>query len=248
MDRLSPTTPSVAVIIPARNEASTIADVIVALDGASSAIDELVVIDDHSSDDTARIAERLGAKVVFNDGLVGKGAAMQLGVDTTTSDVIVFLDADVTSTSARYVTSLVQPLFDDDQVILVKGDYDRPIGSAPTGGGRVTELTVRPALSALFPELASISQPIAGETAVRREALKEIQLAQGYDVEIALLLDVYATYGRRAIGEIDLGVRCHRNRPLSELSPMATVIMSTIINRWQRSQTISWRSWVLRPR
>ena len=69
----------------------------------------------------------------------------------------------------------------------------------------------------LFPELAFVRQPLAGEVAVRRPALDGLVLEPGYGVEIGMLLDVAARYGPAAIAQVDLGERVHRNRPLAEL-------------------------------
>ena len=87
------------VIIPAFNEAATVASVI---DGVRKPIDgvdgiKVVVIDDGSTDDTAKAAASVGAKVVsfkYNKGL---GAAFTKGLQTALSlgaDIIVNIDAD----------------------------------------------------------------------------------------------------------------------------------------------------------
>ena len=99
-----------------------------------------------------------------------------------------------------------------------------------TGGGRVTELTAKPLLRTYFPELASLDQPLAGEYAIRRETALEVPFVAGYGVEVGLLIDVYATHPN-AITQVNLGKRTHRNRPLSELGPMADVVTRTVLSR-----------------
>src|SRR5699024_11910820 len=116
-------------------------------------------------------------------------------------------------------------------VQLVKADYRRTIDGRPTGGGRVTELTARPLLRALFPELAHIRQPLAGEYAIRRSTALELPFTAGYGVEAGLLVDVAARHGADAVRQVDLGVRRHRNRPLAELAPMADVVAATLLER-----------------
>jgi len=101
----------------------------------------------------------------------------------------------------------------------------------PTGGGRVNELTARPILSLLFPGLGEIRQPLAGETAIRRDALASIELASAYGVEIAMLIDVARRFGVHSVAQVDLGVRRHRNRPLEELGPMALDVLRTALER-----------------
>jgi len=83
----------------------------------------------------------------------------------------------------------------------------------------------------LFPGLVSIEQPLAGETAAPREVLEKCGLADGYAVELALLIDVASRFGVSSVAQVDLGVRVHRNRPLSELRPQATDILRAALER-----------------
>ena len=115
--------------------------------------------------------------------------------------------------------------------MLVKACYRRPLGDSPTGGGRVTELVARPVLSLLFPELSGVVQPLAGEVAVRRAALGGIELADGYGVEIGMLIDISRRFGAGSIAQVDLDVRTHRNRPLHELAPQARDVLEVALRR-----------------
>lgn len=226
----------VSVVIPAQNEAMTIGPVVDAVHATAvewpGLIDEVVVVDDHSSDDTATVARRHGADVRTLAGNSGKGQAMTHGLATTSGDVVVFLDADVTNTTPEFVPRMVAPLLQHPEIQLVKAFYERPLHNMPTGGGRVTELAARPILSLLFPGLGEIRQPLAGETAGRRDALTKVGFADAYGVEIALLIDVAKTYGVRAIAQVDLGVRRHRNRPLEELRPMSVDVLRAALSRF----------------
>jgi glucosyl-3-phosphoglycerate synthase len=223
---------SVAVVVPVRDEESTIGDVIDAVLAHEELVDELVVVNDRSSDASARVAERHGAKVVDAEPPGGKGRALRAGVEATSSSLLVFLDGDVANTTPDYVGRLIQPLLESDAIQLVKPIYERPYFDMPTGGGRVNELAARPILSLLFPGLDRIRQPLAGETALRRSALAGITLAAGYDIEIALLIDVARRFGVSSIAQVDLGVRRHRNRPLDELRPMATDVLRSALGRF----------------
>ncbi len=101
----------------------------------------------------------------------------------------------------------------------------------PAGGGRVTELVAKPLLSLLYPELSWLSQPLAGETAIRAELLDRLELAPAYGVEIGLLIDVWRHYGAGAIAEVELGERRHRNRPLHQLALQARDVMGAALAR-----------------
>jgi glucosyl-3-phosphoglycerate synthase len=223
----------IAVCIPARDEASTVGQVVAAVDGlrAAGLVDELVVIDDRSSDATADRARAAGAWVVENRLGPGKGQALTAGVDATDAELLVFLDADVTNFSASFVTALVEPLLTDPEVQLAKAAYRRPLDGRRDEGGRVTELLARPLLRRFFPEIAAVSQPLAGECAVRREALAGMVFADGYGIEVGLLIDILSRFGRAAIVEVDLGERTHRNRPLHELRPHADDVLSAVLAR-----------------
>jgi glucosyl-3-phosphoglycerate synthase len=224
---------SVAVIVPAKDEAATIGAVLDTVMIHDHLIDELIVVDDHSSDDTATVADHHGARLVHLEGSSGKGAAMNAGLLASTSTLVVFLDADVLNTTADYVARLIQPLLERTATQLVKGFYERPLHNMPTGGGRVNELAARPILSLLYPGLGEIRQPLAGETAARRSALETVTLEPGYSVEIAMLIDFAELFGVHALAQVDLGIRRHRNRPLEELRPMAVDVLRAALGRYK---------------
>ncbi len=229
----------VSVCIPARNEAATVGPIVHSImadltreGGGAPLVDEVIVVDDGSVDQTAELARQAGACVIAADTPAGgKGQAMQVALNHSDGELVAFVDADVTNFDSRFVTGLVGPLLADESVALVKGYYERPLHGAPDGGGRVTELMARPVIDLLFPHLSSIRQPLAGETAAPRRVLEKCGLADGYAVELALLIDVASIFGTGSIMQVDLGVRAHRNRPLSELRPQATDILRAALAR-----------------
>jgi glucosyl-3-phosphoglycerate synthase len=231
---------TVAVCLPAHDEAATIGPILRAvLDDLGPLVDELVVVDDGSADGTAAVAEDAGVRVVTAPGSSpgaprGKGVAMQTGIDATSSDLLVFLDADVSGFGTHFVTRLVDALVADDAAVLAKATYRRPLHGLPDEGGRVNALLARPLLRRCYPELAHLHQPLAGECAVRRRALDGIVLEPGYGVEVGLLIDIAAAHGATAIIEVDLGERRHRNRPLGQLEGHADAIVAALLDRWCR--------------
>lgn len=223
----------VSACIPARDEAATIAGVVETAAALCTVglIDEILVVDDGSTDATTTRAGTAGARVLSNPNGPGKGEALRLAVASARGDLLVFLDADVTTYTASFLTGLIGPLLLDPNLQLVKAAYRRPLDGRDGEGGRVTELLARPLLERFHPPLAGIAQPLAGETAVRRAALDHVTLADGYGIEIALLIDVYLAHGVDAIAQVDLGERIHRNRPLHQLRPHARDVLDAVLAR-----------------
>jgi glucosyl-3-phosphoglycerate synthase len=196
--------------------------------------------------------------------VLGKGDAMWRACSRLDSDLVCFLDADTERFCEHFATGLLGPLVCEPGVEFVKAFYRRPLraggGSAPAardsatsgdgataqggatagdgataeGGGRVNHLTARPALALLYPELAQIRQPLAGEVAARRELLQRLPFATGYGVEVAMLIDAWRAVGLDGIAQVDLDEHHNRHQPLSALEPMALTVLATIAQRVQR--------------
>lgn len=226
-------TQRVSVCIPARDEAATIAAVVnAAVDLVElGLVDEVVVVDDGSRDSTATSAAEAGATVIRNTRGPGKGQALRSAIEVTTGDILVFVDADVTNFTGRFISDLIRPLLLDPGVQLAKATYRRPLAGRTDEGGRVTELLARPLLRRFFPEIVGTGQPLAGECAVRRATLDLVDLTDGYGIEIGLLIDVFRLYGRAAIVDVHLGERMHRNRPLHDLQPHADQVLAAVLAR-----------------
>jgi glucosyl-3-phosphoglycerate synthase len=236
----------VSVVLPARNEETTVARLVTDLRERwmrrLPLVDELLVVDSDSTDATAAVARAAGADVVATTDVLpahgtrpGKGEALWKSLAATTGDLVVFLDADLVGDVSHYVPGLLGPLLGDPQVLYVKGCYTRPLEVGgevqPAGGGRVTELTARPLLNALWPELAGFVQPLGGEYAGRRSALEQVPFVSSYGVEIGLLIDLLQIGGLLALAQVDLGVRRHTSQSQEALGAMAGEVVSTVLAR-----------------
>src|SRR6266446_1905309 len=83
----------VTVVIPAANEAATIGGLIQQLN-ALPRIKEILVIDAGSTDGTAIVAERVGARVIRHSRRRGNGAAVKTGLHQAATDWVLIMDAD----------------------------------------------------------------------------------------------------------------------------------------------------------
>lgn len=240
----------VSVCLPARECAGTVGEIVEALAELreAGAIDRIVVVDAASPDGTAQVAGRAGAEVWQEAELLpslgevrGKGDAMWRALSRLDTELVCFLDADTDGFSPHFATGLVGALVCEPEVSFVKAFYRRPLDGATAaevaaseGGGRVNHLMARPALALLYPELAEIRQPLAGEVAARRELLERLPFATGYGVETAMLIDAWREVGLAGIAQVDLDEHRNRHQSLSALEPMALTVLATALARAER--------------
>jgi glucosyl-3-phosphoglycerate synthase len=231
-----------SLVVPARNEAATVGDVVArvreALMETTALLDEIVVIDSDSTDETHSVATAAGAVVHRSREIrpdlgshPGKGEAMWKSLFVTRGDLIVFMDADLVDWDTHFVPGLLGPLLTGDGVALVKGFYERPLrddagNESLFEGGRVTELVARPLIALEWQQLSWLLQPLAGEWAIRRDLFEQLSVPTGYAVELAALIDTHRLLGPDAIAQVDLGRRAHRHQALRDLGAMATQILA----------------------
>lgn len=239
----------VSLCFPTLNEEATIAKEIVLIGSELQKrfplIDEIVVIDSGSKDRTREIAAEYGAKVFLAEEILpdqpqfrGKGENLWKALHVLEGDVIVYIDADIKNIHPRFAYGLLGPLLIRPEIQFVKAFYERPIalgqkGIKQSGGGRVTELVIRPLFSLFYPDLAQIIQPLSGEYAGTREVFESIAFPIGYGVETSMLIDIFARWGMDVVAQVDLDRRVHRNQSTLALGRMAFGIMETFFRRLQ---------------
>jgi glycosyltransferase involved in cell wall biosynthesis len=111
----------VTIVIPAKDEEGLIGEIV---DAVKPYADDVLVVDGHSRDRTAAIAVEHGARVIQDHGR-GKGEALRISIDQTSSDILVFIDADG-SHEPLDIPKLVAPIR--------AGDADLVIASRGKGG------------------------------------------------------------------------------------------------------------------
>ncbi|MDP9026586.1 MAG: glycosyltransferase family 2 protein [Actinomycetota bacterium] len=128
---MTPSVPTISIIIPARNEARNLEVVLPEL----PFVHQVVLIDGHSVDDTIETAKRLMPDIhVVQQTRKGKGNALACGFAAATGDIIVMFDADGSADPAE-IPAFVQALIDGADV--AKGSrYARGGGSEDITGFR----------------------------------------------------------------------------------------------------------------
>lgn len=236
----------ISLCLPTLNEETTIGKEVILfrseLMNKYPLIDEIAVIDSGSTDRTLEIASNFGADTYLADDILphletkkGKGENLWKAIYQLNGDIIVFVDADIKNIHPRFAYGLIGPMLQRPEVQYVKGFYDRPLTlsnvTRPSGGGRVTEILVRPLFSLFYPELTAIIQPLSGEYSVRRNVVEEIPFPIGYGVETSHLLDIYSKYGIEAFAQCDLDQRIHDNKSTRDLGKMSFGILQTFLTR-----------------
>jgi len=112
----------VAAVIPVFNNAATLPRVIAALRAQQA--DELLVVDDASTDDSAKVARREGARVIALGANAGRGAARARACAESSAPLILMCDA----TLELPVDFLAQarPWFEEERVAAVFGHVRQP--------------------------------------------------------------------------------------------------------------------------
>jgi dolichol-phosphate mannosyltransferase len=127
-----------SVVVPARNEAENLSELVPEIAAAVRGLaHEIVIVDDGSTDDTAAVIERLAGgglpvRRVAHRASLGQSAALMTGVIAARAAMIATLDGDGQN-DPRFIPALVQRLA-DPKVGLVAGQR---VGRKATLGKRI---------------------------------------------------------------------------------------------------------------
>jgi glycosyltransferase involved in cell wall biosynthesis len=155
----------VSVIIPTLNEEASIREVLSAI--PRQVVDEVIVVDG-SSDMTGKIAEELGAKVIY-EPRKGYGRAIQTAIENSLGEIVVYIDGDSTYDPSE-ITKLIEPVRNGKLDVVLGNRLEEPQKRACMHfvnriGNRV--------LSAIFQLIfgVRVSDTQCGLRAVRRSAV-----------------------------------------------------------------------------
>ena len=175
----------ITVLIPAFNEAERIGEVVKAAHSAAW-LDKLVVVNDGSGDETAAVAAEAGAEVIDLRGNLGKGGALQAGIDATLgdTDIYLFLDADLLGLTRLHLRQLVRPLLYEPDTVMTVGKF---------ASGRLTT------------DLSQFVLPILnGQRALRSDFVRTLPDLREYRYGVEVLLSKIAEKRGQKAREIRL--------------------------------------------
>ena len=183
---------AIDVVMPARNEAPTVAANVAVAVGCAH-VREVLVVDDGSTDATGELASAAGAKVLRRDAPDGRGSkahAMELGVAASDADAILFVDADCTGLTASHLDAICEPF--------LAGEAEMSIGAFDYGS--------------FWNRFVPWWPPLSGERIVGRWVFEAIppEHRDGYTIEVRLN-EVIAERGLRTTVQVMPGV-FHRTK------------------------------------
>lgn len=176
----------VSVVVPAHNEAETIAEVVASAYDGLKALDtegEVIVSASGCTDDTAERALDAGAQVV--DAPIGKGAAILRGIAASTGDIVCLIDGDLQYFGEKpLVAVLTEPILRGIADACIGNLYWRPVFPDQWLNGFFAPLA-----GLLFPEILPKvgSTPWSGQRAAERQ-LWPTTLPDGYTSDLAIVL------------------------------------------------------------
>jgi len=156
----------VCALIPAYNEETSLGSILKLLKEIET-INKIVVVDDGSTDNTAQIAGKYKINLIVNKNNLGKGAALQKGLENIDTEILLMLDGDLVGLTENHISELIKPV--------IKDEADMVVGVFNDGRG-LTDLA-----QMLTPELS-------GQRAVKFSMIKDIDNLSdvGFGVEISI--------------------------------------------------------------
>ena len=182
--------PIVDAVIPARDEAPTVAAVVAACLGCSH-VREVIVVDDGSSDGTGELATAAGAKVVRRESEVSgsKALAMEAGVAVSDAEAILFVDADLLGITSGHLDDICRPYL-EGRATMSLGIFDY---------GILSPLVLR------FP-------PTTGERIVPRWVFEAVPPSKRRGYQIEIMLNEVVTEARLPISSRVMTGVTHRTK------------------------------------
>lgn len=192
----------VSVLIPAYNESARLEATInslwsmgkvmgqalretmgLSLDKAKGLVGEIVVVDDGSTDETAKVAEKAGARVIRLAHNQGKGKALTVGLAGVCGQIVLLVDADLQA-SAGEALKLVLPVL-QEQTDLAVAIFERHKAGKGFGIARkIAQLGIKHLTG------VEVKAPISGQRAARKHVLESLlPFSDGFGIEVGMYID-----------------------------------------------------------
>lgn len=175
--------PRIVALIPAYNEEERIVSTIRALKGIPE-FTELLVVDDGSTDNTSFLANQAGAKVLRTPVNLGKGGAVNYGLQNIEADIVAFLDADL-GESACEAKKLLLPV--------LEGKADMSIAQFPPAKRKGGIGLVKGLAKWGIKHFANFdaNSPLSGQRVLTWELIEYLgkKMESGYGIEVGLTID-----------------------------------------------------------
>ncbi len=184
----------VAAVILARNEEITIGEIV---KKSARFVHEVIVMDGHSTDQTAAIAESVGA-TVYIDGGKGKGCAIRQSFELSDADIVVLLDADGSHDPAD-IPNLILPIIKDETDLCVGSRFAGGSDELSIGVGQLIRTNGNILMNIAINKRwhTSLSDTLNGFRAVRRRAILSVGLKENrHTIEQEMIMKMLR-YGYR---------------------------------------------------
>jgi glycosyltransferase involved in cell wall biosynthesis len=208
------TSPLVFALVPAYNEARTIAEVV---RGARAVVDDVTVVDDGSTDDTAEVARQAGATVMTLPVNAGKGTAIRHGLRAllrTHCTHVLLMDGDLQHLPHEAANLLAVARTTAADLVIGERRFDR---SEMPASRYYANLWGSRALSSFVGTPVRDTQ--CGFRLFTADALRRLPLhGRGYEIETEMLVKLRRMGGRIASAPITAvyGPRGSKLRPVRD--------------------------------
>jgi glycosyltransferase involved in cell wall biosynthesis len=170
----------VSVIIPAYNEFDIIGETLNNL--CFDFIKEVIVVNDGSNDNTLDILKNYSVNIINLSKNIGKGKAVESGLNVSKGDVIALIDADI-GVSVREIEKLVIPVLDKE--------VDMTIAIIPIRSGGLGLVRLLSDLGLRLVTGKRMIAPLSGQRVFNREIIKDITpFSPGFGLEIGIDIDI----------------------------------------------------------